>query len=777
MGACKVARILRCGAAPCLHLGVVPMGRRLLLIALAIFWPAVASAAEIGTITIQLQIEEEPGSFRDMSPTEEAEFFNSANCECRTPVGVELTLTNAPTGVLPDDEVELWVGADCNRLDDADRENRCSRLRELDGSMATITVSQLRGDPARFVVDSSQIMWPNTFPMCGSDDVDRTIWALVEETDDTMYDHEFTLPDISVDTEPPPTATVTSEGGEGAAVLEWDFGDEDDTDVKSYQVLCARKSNGQPIFTSPKSEPKWEICGDAPPPVGNADAGPGMADAAPADAAVAADAAVDASADAAIDGGADAPIDGPPPIDGSTSPDGGAVGCTGTIADLDPCYVCSSVLPANQREARIEVPSDLQLGASDAIVLRLLVIDDHRNVTVVNAGEVRPEPVQDFWEVYEDQGGSAEGGFCFVATAAYGDYDHPFVLVLRDFRDHTLAATGAGRAFIAWYYRHSPAWADFLRRHPTARTAAAVVLWPIVVAAGAWEYTTAFDKLVLFALALLASRRVRRRLAGSARTRITATACLALVVGGARAASAQVVFDEDAASAGVGEEPPRSEWGFELKFGPYTPDIDNEFDCALDTPGCPPYKTTFGDDWSLMTQIEVDRYFVYPLGQLGVAASIGYMSNSAAAFKQRADGSPDYGERSTADDTGFRLVPLSVSAVYRFTRIADDTVVPLVPYLKLGASYYIWWITKGDGDITENPTNGDAYGGTLGWQASLGLAVRAEQLDPGSARNLESELGVEHAGFFFELTYADLDRADRLHVGDFTWFAGINFEF
>lgn len=52
---------------------------------------------------------------------------------------------------------------------------------------------------------------------------------------------------------------------------------------------------------------------------------------------------------------------------------------------------------------------------------------------------------------------------CFIATAVYGDYDHPQVLKLRRFRDLTLRSTRAGRLFIRLYYRFSPFWAEKLR--------------------------------------------------------------------------------------------------------------------------------------------------------------------------------------------------------------------------------------------------------------------------------------------------------------------------
>ncbi|MCX7674696.1 MAG: hypothetical protein N2Z70_02555 [Bdellovibrionaceae bacterium] len=55
---------------------------------------------------------------------------------------------------------------------------------------------------------------------------------------------------------------------------------------------------------------------------------------------------------------------------------------------------------------------------------------------------------------------------CFVVTACISPHDHLTVLRWRAFRDHVLRQHLWGRRFIAWYYRHSPAWAAWLHEHP-----------------------------------------------------------------------------------------------------------------------------------------------------------------------------------------------------------------------------------------------------------------------------------------------------------------------
>jgi hypothetical protein len=54
----------------------------------------------------------------------------------------------------------------------------------------------------------------------------------------------------------------------------------------------------------------------------------------------------------------------------------------------------------------------------------------------------------------KSQSGKKEG--CYIATAVYGSYDCPQVMVLRRFRDNILATKFFGRAFIKIYYLISP---------------------------------------------------------------------------------------------------------------------------------------------------------------------------------------------------------------------------------------------------------------------------------------------------------------------------------
>lgn len=60
---------------------------------------------------------------------------------------------------------------------------------------------------------------------------------------------------------------------------------------------------------------------------------------------------------------------------------------------------------------------------------------------------------------------SSSSGGCYIATMAYGNYDHPQVLILRDYRDRVLAKSTAGRIFIRCYYFISPMLVQVLKNH------------------------------------------------------------------------------------------------------------------------------------------------------------------------------------------------------------------------------------------------------------------------------------------------------------------------
>ncbi len=78
-------------------------------------------------------------------------------------------------------------------------------------------------------------------------------------------------------------------------------------------------------------------------------------------------------------------------------------------------------------------------------------------------------------------GGGSSGG-CFIATAAFGSYLDPQVVVLRHFRDNVLMKSEPGKAFVKLYYTYSPPVADFIYEHDFLRLLTRWALTPLIFA-------------------------------------------------------------------------------------------------------------------------------------------------------------------------------------------------------------------------------------------------------------------------------------------------------
>jgi hypothetical protein len=217
---------------------------------------------------------------------------------------------------------------------------------------------------------------------------------------------------------------------------------------------------------------------------------------------------------------------------------------------------------------------------------------------------------------------------------------------------------------------------------------------------------------------------------------------------------------------------PRST-AFEFRVGPYLPDVDSGL-----SNGASPHQDTFGRSNRVLYQLEIDYDLWQGFGNLGLGVGLGYFHESAKAFVADSNG-VSTGERS-ADNTSLRLVPMSLLAIYRFDVPALQWHVPLVPYVKLGLNYTLWRINDGNGDTARLATGSGGVGGTLGWQATAGLALQLDGLDPVSMRLLDGETGLNHVYLFWDYSHIDasgLGMGHRLHVGDDTWSAGLLVEF
>lgn len=263
-------------------------------------------------------------------------------------------------------------------------------------------------------------------------------------------------------------------------------------------------------------------------------------------------------------------------------------------------------------------------------------------------------------------------------------------------------------------------------------------------------------------------------------------------------------------------------FAIELKLGPYVPHLDS----SAGLNGRTPFADQFGSPTSergalpsrgLLTQGEFDYQFFSRFGTLGVGISGGYYSISAPAFTRlgKAPGQPctviageqnsrayqapsaanpsmleskTYEQCISGDTDKLNVVPLSLMLVYRFDVLDKRLHVPLIPYIKVGLGYYVWWFGSSDSftaNVTYNGSDGTsrteaASGASMGVVIHPGIALNLSALDPHAGRVIDQEIGINRVSAFVELNAALVDgfgRSNKLNLSDTTLNAGLNFEF
>ncbi len=99
--------------------------------------------------------------------------------------------------------------------------------------------------------------------------------------------------------------------------------------------------------------------------------------------------------------------------------------------------------------------------------------------------------------------GGSGGGGCFIATAAYGKYDHPKVQLLREFRDQYLLTNNLGRNIVDMYYRWSPTLAKFVADRNSMKVLVRLTLMPIIGMSGLVSKMNVYGLLIILAFAIL----------------------------------------------------------------------------------------------------------------------------------------------------------------------------------------------------------------------------------------------------------------------------------
>ncbi|HEU0031401.1 MAG TPA: MXAN_2562 family outer membrane beta-barrel protein [Kofleriaceae bacterium] len=403
----------------------------------------------------------------------------------------------------------------------------------------------------------------------------------------------------------------------------------------------------------------------------------------------------------------------------NTNPDGTPVGALpAPFAALDPAYICKTEPSGTATGITID-----GLENNQPYTVAIVAVDFYGNASgAYFTTTVVPKPATDLWEDIHDRGGKIEGGFCNAGGAT----ELPGLFAI------------LGLAYLA---RRRRSW--------LVRAGGALVLVCVVAprAARADDFTP---------------------------------------------------YWEDTSAAEEALEEDHVRWHAGIKIGPWTPEIDDQLGTNATT-GMGPYQAMFGNYYldgkahdahvyQLLPMLDVDYVVWRGSGQAAVGVTLGYMQKSAYTYLDMTSPDDPQRPRSGSSKNTFRLIPFALTATYRATQLDDLWGIPVVPYVRGGLAYYVWQM-KGptgstsfvcsDGTMETGCDKNKAYGGTLGYTGTIGLSLRAERIDANAASSMRQS-GIQHAGFYGELTMAKVDgfgSDKRLSVGDRTWFAGIDFEF
>jgi hypothetical protein len=181
-----------------------------------------------------------------------------------------------------------------------------------------------------------------------------------------------------------------------------------------------------------------------------------------------------------------------------------------------------------------------------------------------------------------------------------------------------------------------------------------------------------------------------------------------------------------------------SRWGsFLLRGQTYRPDVDSEFGGATT-----PYEDVFGSGRGWMFRADFGRtvWDSKGYGALEVLLGTGYFADFGEGVLPGTDPPQPSG-----DETVLRIVPVTIAVGYRFDWLSRRHEIPVMFYGRASFERFNWWVTDGAGDTVE-------AGATNGYSFTGGFGFLLDFLDPGLAREMDRDTGVNDTWLVFDVT-------------------------
>ncbi len=204
----------------------------------------------------------------------------------------------------------------------------------------------------------------------------------------------------------------------------------------------------------------------------------------------------------------------------------------------------------------------------------------------------------------------------------------------------------------------------------------------------------------------------------------------------------------------------------ELRFAPYRPRVDSEFD------GATPYEDSFGTKpgFSVGAEGSWQVLRIPHFGSLGPGLGVHWFRKSGIAEFTS-------GDCCSAHPNSFWILPMYGVAVLRVDVLAQDLRFPIVPYAKGGFAWALWE-SRDAGSVSVAADGRKARGIETGYQVQLGLMLHLNPLHPQWAIDMDTSSGVNNAYLFAEWWYSDINSFGQgMQVGTNTWSAGLALEF
>ncbi len=221
-------------------------------------------------------------------------------------------------------------------------------------------------------------------------------------------------------------------------------------------------------------------------------------------------------------------------------------------------------------------------------------------------------------------------------------------------------------------------------------------------------------------------------------------------------------------SVALAAKPPTPTWGFEIRLGTYQPALGTGAEADY-------YSTVFDEKEPLMKGIEVERYFNTHAGLIGVFGGASHwgvsgktrVCDDGAGNTIACTGETVFESSPGTDTTSLTAMPLTFGAVYRMDLLERMYEVPVVPYAKLGADYFLYWIGGGSSTV--------GSGGTLGYHGALGIDFGLDWLEPTSKLRpfIDSYIFVEYTLYKVD-GFSD---STKLDFSGSQWNFGLAFDF